>query len=340
MKKLMLIAAACVALASCVKNEVEPVVNNEPISFQAVKGLESTRAIFGDTGEDHFIASALLHQSGETWATNKATAQDFFLNQEVSKKGNVDTDATVEWTTATPYYWPEQGSLTFFAYYPKTVPVGVISADRTNYTFANYQDDVVGKTKNVDFMVADIETKAGEDVPMVFRHKMTKIALDMKVENVQTGRVITVKKVELKNVANLATFVQYTDADDHDVWNVWGPQTVDYTLYDAGTLVLNAAAQEVDLDKYIYIPQDLADDATLKITYDVQTTIGGVESHEKVVVENTFDLIHDNSGTTKNAVWAKNKFITYTITIADAKQIYWEPTIIEWEDDHNDAITI
>ena len=117
----MLIAAACVALASCVKNEVEPIVNDEPISFQAVKGVEGTRAIFGDTGEDHFIASALLHQSGETWAANKATAQDFFLNQEVTKYGNADTDAIVEWTTATPYYWPEQGSLTFFAYYPKTI---------------------------------------------------------------------------------------------------------------------------------------------------------------------------------------------------------------------------
>lgn len=334
MKKLMLIAAACVALASCVKNEVEPIVNDAPISFQAVQGLESTRAAYPN---DHFVASALLLQSGEAWAADKATAQNFFLNQEVTNHGDVDTDGIDEWSTATPYYWPEQGSLTFFAYYPKTVAAGEVSADRTAYTFAGYNDDTY---KNIDFLVADIATdKNGTDVPAVFRHKMTKIALDMKVETEQVGRKITLQKVELNNVANVATYTQPTDASADD-WSAWGAQTNDYTLYDAAALVLSATAQEVALDKYIYIPQNLADDATLKITYNVETTIGGVTSTEKVVVENTFDKIHDNTGATKAAVWAKNQFVTYTITIADAKQIYWEPSIIEWDTTHNDGITI
>lgn len=334
----MLIAAACVALASCVKNEVEPIVNDEPIGFQAVKGLESTRAVFGLVAEeDHFVASALLLQSGETWAANKATAQNFFLNQEVTNSGDADSDGKDEWTTATPYYWPEQGSLTFFAYYPKTVAAGEVSADRTTYTFTGYNDDTY---KNIDFMVADIATdKNGDDVPAVFGHKMTKIALKMKVQSVQTGRKVTLQTVKVKNLSNQATYTQPTDGTTDD-WSDWATADKEYLLYDDAVQVLTATAENVELDKFIYIPQDLADNAALEIVYNVETTIGGVVSNEKVVVENTFDKIHDNTGATKNAVWAKNKHITYTITIADAKQIYWEPTVVDWETDHNDAITI
>lgn len=329
-----MIAAACVALASCVKNEVELPVNDAPISFQAVQGLESTRAAYPN---DHFVATALLQQSGETWAADKATAQNFFLNQEVTNHGDVDTDAIDEWSTSTPYYWPEQGSLTFFAYYPKTVAAGEVSADRATYTFTGYNDDTY---KNIDFLVADIVTdRNGADVPTVFRHKMTKIALKMKVQSVQTGRKVTLQTVKVKNISNQATYTYNTDGTGDD-WSGWATADKEYLLYSAAAQVLTATAENVVLDKYIYLPQDLADNAALEVVYDVQTTIDGVVSHEKVVVENTFDKIHDNTGATKAAVWAKNKFITYTITIADAKQIYWEPSIIEWEEDHNDSITI
>ena len=318
MKKLMLIAAACVALASCVKNEVEPIVNDEPISFQAVKGLEGTRGtIFGGTDEDHFVATALLLQSGQTWATNKATAQNYFTNEKVTFNPGES-----KWTTSTAYYWPKQGSLTFFAFYPETVTPGVVSTDRATYTFAAYDNH---SHHNTDFMVAEIVTKDSGDVPATFGHKLTKIHLQFKLEEKQANREITIKKVDLTNVKTKATYTMNT-ADGSDAWSDWD-ETKSYTLYDSTSPALkDNDVTEITLDKVIYIPQTLSADAIFDITYNVYTNINGVESNETVVVKPTLAAIH--GGTAK---WDINKEITYTIVIGKADRIYWEaPTVTSW----------
>ncbi|MBQ5807335.1 MAG: fimbrillin family protein, partial [Tidjanibacter sp.] len=151
MKKLMLIAAACVALASCVKNEVEPVVvDNSPIGFQAVQSLEQTRALGDFTGPD-FVSYAYLLQKDQEWDHDKATAQLFFAGQVVTES-TVDTDAdgVFEWTTATAYYWPEQGSLTFYAYSPSSITSPTVpSSVTTDGMKFIYNDDTY---TNVDFM--------------------------------------------------------------------------------------------------------------------------------------------------------------------------------------------
>lgn len=336
-----MIAAACVALASCVKNEVAPVIEEKsPISFQAVQGLEGARATTDLATDQSFMATAMLHQNGENWEADKADAKPFFKDQLVSYDGS-------EWTTADEYYWPDQGSLTFFAYYPSDIKIaagtdylhGTLEESNTKYVFANYNDDT---NFNKDFMVAQIveNVNYGETsykVAVAFHHKMTKVTLNVKLQEAQANRTITLKKVEFSHLKNQATFTKNTN--DILTSESWTGHAGDesYVVRDAN-LLLTEDFQSVipEEKKHIFIPQDLADNAAMQITYEVKTNIGGVESIETVVVNNTFDTIH-----TSDCVWGKNQHVTYNVTIAKANKIIWaQPTIEDWDTTHVDNITI
>lgn len=336
MKKLMLIAAACVALASCVKNEVEPVVvDNSPIGFQAVQSLEQTRATLGEfTGTD-FVSYAYLLQKGETWAADKADSQLFFAGQVVTESTeDVDGDGNKDWTTATPYYWPEQGSLTFYAYSPARITApGIPSVAYDKMVFTNYNDDTY---TNVDFMVADLaENRVANTVPTVFRHKLTKVGFQIAKKSNQDGRKIRLTKVEFNNLANTATFTQpSTGISGDETWTGYGDYTNDYVQW-TGDVEVNVTASEVTLSKKLFIPQNLADDAEIKITYIVETTINGVVSEEIVVKSATFDEIHG-----AEANWNKNAYMVYTLTIGDGNKIYWAPVQYSWDDAITPGTTI
>lgn len=321
MKKFLMIAAACVALASCVKNEVGPVVvDNSPIGFQAVQSLEQTRALGEFTGSD-FVSYAYLLQSGQTWDANKGTAQLFFAGQVV-------TESAGKWTTATPYYWPEQGSLTFYAYSPSSIsfPYTIPSSVTTDGMKFVYNDDTY---TNVDFMVADVEKdKTANNVPAIFRHKLTKVGFKIAKQEDQPSRTIRLTKVEFNNLANEATFTQTSDGvSGNETWSDWGAYTNDYPLQWTGDQVVNTTAAEINLTKKLFIPQNLADDAEIKITYIVETNINGVISEETVVEAATFDDIHG-----AEAVWNKNAYMVYTLTIGNGNQIYWAPKEYSWDD--------
>ena len=119
---------------------------------------------------------------GKTWLANMADAELYIPISEVSYLSSVST-----WSTATPYYWPKTGSLTFFSYSPykykeagstETLAVEALTGNdgfQLEYDVDAHQD--------TDFMVADIakdktanETNGGyKGVPTVFRHKLTQI---------------------------------------------------------------------------------------------------------------------------------------------------------------------
>lgn len=328
MKKFLMIAAACVALASCVKNEVGPVVvDNSPIGFQAVQSLEQTRALGDFTGPD-FVSYAYLLQSGQTWGADKATAQPFFAGQVVTESTvDTDGDSVFEWTTATAYYWPEQGSLTFYAYSPSsisspTIP-SIVNTDGMKFV---YNDDTY---PNVDFMVADVEKdKTANNVPAIFRHKLTKVGFKIAKQSDQVNRTIRLTNVEFNNLANEATFTQTSDGiSGNETWSDWGAYTNDYPNQWTGDQVVNTTAAEITLEKKLFIPQNLANDAEIKITYIVETNINGVISEETVVEAATFDEIHG-----AEAVWNKNAYMVYTLTIGDGNRIYWAPKEYSWDD--------
>ena len=329
MKKLLLIAAACVALASCVKNEVEPFVNESPISFQAVQGLQHTRATY-DTAVPFAASAFLLDVSeGETWADNGNTVavEPYFLLQDVAYVGG-------QWTTEDPYYWPIQDKLVFFAHSPATVAAS-IDATTKAYTFADYDVDAV---KNQDLMVATVTdainyAKSDNKVPVAFNHKLTKIGFKVKTStDYPTNKTIAVNKIVITGLANKGTLTLDYKGDAATAIGWTGqaqPSTpVSYVYFEGSqaisgetAITKGASAQE------IFLPQSFGgnDNAKVIVDYTITTTIGDATSTEAV----TGIEVKLNAGTP--TAWEMNKHITYVISVAPGKRILWaQPTIVDW----------
>lgn len=188
MKKWIIVAALATAiLASCTKNEVRVDAPDQAISFTTAVGANSTKAMidgtrYGDTAPSFGTQAWYVAGTG-TFPTG---ADVYIPHSEVSYQ------PTSAWTTATPYYWPSAGSLTFISYSPYTELEDAVTFDTTDgITIANW--DVLGGTSEanqaVDVMVADIisgQTANSANgvngnqsnyngVPTVFRHKLSQI---------------------------------------------------------------------------------------------------------------------------------------------------------------------
>ena len=187
MKKWIIVAALATAiLASCTKNEVRVDAPDQAISFTTAVGANSTKAMINGTAYEStapsFGTQAWYVAGTGTFPTD---ADVYIPHTEVSYQ-------TSAWTTATPYYWPSAGSLTFISYSPYTELKDAVKFDTTDgITIENW--DVLGGTSEanqaVDVMVADIisgQTANSADgvngnqsshngVPTIFRHKLSQI---------------------------------------------------------------------------------------------------------------------------------------------------------------------
>ncbi len=325
MKKLMFIAAACVALASCVKNEEAPIlVDESPIGFQTVIGLEGTRADGPKdalvAGTDTFMASAFLQNEGETWPNN---AKQYFVNQDVAWRW-VSSLGASSWTTNPLFYWPAKGSLTFFAHYPAE---NIAKFNGIDYVFADYNVDT---KKNVDLMVADVvANKMANKVPVTFRHKLTRIAISaIKMDATDVpNRTVTLTSVKLTNLNNQGTLTQ-DGATGATAWSDRsGAKT--YELLPVGGQVVTAygtqTPQAITTDQIFFLPQDfVSENAKIVITYTVTTPVAGGSGNsiETVVKESPLSA-HGNFG--------MNCWYTFNLQIGAAQPIIWEqPAVDGW----------
>ena len=338
MKKIFLLTvAAGVLFASCAKNEVNS-VDSSRISFRTVVGKASTKALLSGTvykdTDPSFGTYAFMLQSGESWAANKATASLYIDNKEVKPTG---PDAQKKWTTETPYYWPKNGSLTFFSYSPYDALNAVVSCTNDDKGIQLSAWDV-DANQDVDVMFADKvedQTANGTNggytgVPTVFRHKLSQIVsftFQTKDDYFHNGNATGDKKFLIKeiDVNGILHKGAYSNA-------AWVPETgsvKDYSWYNdaTGTEFKNAPVTIAESGQHILVlPQTLPDDAKIVIKYDIQTYNGTSWVTENVTEEVAIKDI--------TASWAENKKITYGITVSlDNDMIYWAPSIEDWAAD-------
>ena len=348
-KHIFYIAAACAALASCVKNEVRVNSPDKEITFQTV----STKA--GGTAFEtnkHFFSYAYFLKKGDTWDANHADAQTYIDNALIT----YDTPATGKshWAAAKPYYWPKQGSLTFFAWTDNTIhnptsnPAPSVGAGATvscaHDTGIKITDYSVKDNLNKDILVAEIakdkksnETATGgweNGVPTVFRHALAKVEFKVN-KKIDDPRVkFRVKSITLNGVSTRGTFTQYQSNPNPEKWgwNGWGLQE-DLTVFtgnkevtatdDAGTFdILTPSATNY----FIVLPQVLKDktDPKLTIVYEIITSYTGTDVTETVTDTKDLKDIYKND-------WECNKNYILGITLG-LNEIYWDPSVEGWED--------
>lgn len=201
MKKCLLIALACAALASCAKDEANaPNVNqtsDAKITFEAPIIAPTTRA-------DETLANSTPYPQTWSfdvyamWYAEKENADDFTKWSEgtnymtkvaVSYKQDGVATGTDGWVPATDYWWPEDGSLTFQAYSPSATTgasigaTGVLFGDATNMYKAiitnNGQKDLMYSERTYDKKASSHTTDTGNasdiynGVDIQFKHALS-----------------------------------------------------------------------------------------------------------------------------------------------------------------------
>ncbi len=373
MKKYLLIAVPAIAvLASCAKNEVyTPETDPQQIKFQTV--IDSKAMIDGTVypTDVPFGTYAFFLEKGKEWAPDSGTsaaadAQIYIPQSEVKNNGQTSGNA---WTTTTAYYWPKQGSLTFFSYSPYLAALNTATTcDVTNgIKISNWDVDA---NQTVDVMVADYrpdethnQTNAGYNgVPTIFRHKLSQIVAfnfltdkDYTNGHTETSAVagdkfFYINSVKINNILYKGTYTSTNKVSSTELGS-WAADkgTKDYTWYnnETGTAFGKdavAAPCQTGNDYLLILPQtfeepgnldNVSGAANIQITYTIKTCNGNGFTTETVrdVYASIWEIqggVNEGANVTAATPWTMNKKISYTIKIG-LDQIYWAPSVVDWE---------
>lgn len=335
MKKYFFILAAAAALAACAKNEVTPVLSQEntEIAYNVAPKTKTLGANQEEFSTANVFASwAFYLPEGKTWATDKAAAQPYIVNSEISHQNGI-------WKNqAKSYYWPKDGgSLSFLAYSLNKGDL-TLAGEHSAFTCDNaggVQGHIELKdNKNTDFLVAEIaaDKTANENayvfngVPTLFKHKLSRVACTVKKAADYADKKFELKEINFLKVATYGSYAQLP-TEDFSAGTVKNDQ-----IYTAATQEITTTAAAVAAeDVVIYMPQTFDETAKIQVKYTVTTTVGTGS-----VVEN---CVKEFSIKDKFAEWAMGKKYIFNLTFA-LDEIKWDPAVEKWDDVSSSAITI
>lgn len=172
-----------------------------PISWRTVE----TKAASPFPEDRTFISYAWFSlPDGETWSDGSNEPRLYIDGAEILYH---DADG---WHAGSPFFWPLEGTLSFFSYAPFDMPEsdgggsGVsVTKDGVRLDNWNVLDDD-GKPKNIDFMVADpakdlTATGAAGGVPTLFRHTMTRVRVNI-IDDGSSESEIEITSITLNDI--------------------------------------------------------------------------------------------------------------------------------------------
>lgn len=354
MKKLFYFAAAAVALAACAKNEVIPVNSgeNQEITFNVAPKTKADPATGAQEHKEFgkgnkFASWAYYLPKDKTWAADWKEAVEYIgtehVGSTISFKNNVWKDQT------TSYYWPKEGSLTFFAYSLNSTELAGTDVEYHFYcekeianaeTGTNDQYGISGALNlddhpNTDFLVADVAyNKAANEsvynfkgVPTLFKHRLSRVQFAVKKNADYANTTITLKSITFNHLSCGMTYAQFLNDGAGNFSESITPftrytsqnyTTTDFEV-DSRDFVTIPGDKEV---RYIYIPQNFKDKnttANIDVTYTVTYKTGISETYtRRINVKDIFDS------------WEMGKKYTFNL-IFSLNEITWAPAVQEWD---------
>ena len=233
-KTFVLVALASVALASCVKNEVEaPVTKDVKIGFASpvlYSNVDTKASVYGEIGshtyagtnvnytyprEESFRIFAVEHSGTLTsWDNATATA---FNNTGIAYNGALDAWAPLK-ENGGYYYWPDNKMLSFAAVSPADLDVAGVAAtySATGLEIENFviaddpakQYDLLYSYREVNKTAKDmVDPGAGyySGIPITFRHALASIHFSLK-KDASVTETVSLVSIKLKNAKNKGTF--------------------------------------------------------------------------------------------------------------------------------------
>ena len=294
---------------------------------------------------------------------------DFMNPVTVTWKG--DTTDGDENTYAPVRYWPsgdEPENLSFAAYYP--AGGAGITAPTFTSGVGTYAFEAQGTSASmVDFLVADVvndqvygSTNVSptykNTVSFTFKHQLAKVQFKFKkATGVDSNTTIKLVEAQLKNIQTTgtltATYAQAgtpavnTPGTTTTTWSAQAiassPITYDVFLNTSDPSTTNkielttTASTVADSDIFLMVPQTMiaktgTNPQYLEVTWEVITDGVTTTNTKKLYLDEC--VTAENGDTQANIDWAKNTFVTYTITIGP-KPIWFTGVVTEWASEQN-----
>ena len=361
MKKYFFIAvAAVVALAACTKNNADTTAyeQSKVINFTAVTGKATKAPITNNYfmhGNSAFGVYACYLEDGKNWDSHYS-ASKLYMGTNNGAGVSVSystTDGINIWAPADTYYWPLQGGLTFFAYWPYTLDPDYTEGENeltfgsftVEATVANQVDVLVSnfaknQTQNTDTYTDGEVTSTVTGVPIQFNHMLSQVVFTAAASTNVYNRGLSFK------IDNITVGARKTSAGMTVVPGgvpVWTDPTALQAFVVSNTAFptsgyLNASQSAEIGDALLMIPiEDFLgadstdgnkalsdnDDEYVSVTYTLYRLSDDLDMGSKTVKF----WLNDNNGTVDS--WEPGKKYTYQLTI-DLEQIYFAPTVSSW----------
>lgn len=360
MKKISFAAlAALAALAACTKNEVTPLQSApQQITLTPLNGKHSTKALIDGTAYPTgktFGTFAYFNAAGTTFPTDA----DVYIPESEVKDTTSATTGTA-WTTYPAYYWPKQGSLTFFSYSPYSINTSVDCDTTDGITITDWDVDA---NQEVDVMVADYktnQTKNGTNgdytgVPTIFRHKLSQIVKftfatkedycgGRTEATAQVGdKFFYINSVKINNIQYKGTYKSGNNVDGKattPVLGTWAATTDNkgYTWYDNTTGTLFGYN-----DKKADAPCDIANGYILVLpqtfTAPADRTVTNYEQDEKNI-QISYTIKTCTGVGPSSATFSTEKVENVYVTLYDVQYDAATSTLTNWEMNKKISYTI
>ena len=261
-KHLFLVALAGVALAGCVKNEVEaPATKQVKIGFASpvlYSNVDTKATVYGEIGshkyegtetvysyprDEKFQIFAVEHSGNlTTWDAAEPTE---FNATAISYNSSLDAWAPLK-DDGGFYYWPDNKLLSFAAMSPAELDVTGAAASYSseglvisNFVVADdpaKQYDLLYSDRSINKTAADMKDYGASyygGIPIMFKHALSSIHFSLKTDATETVHLLS---IQLKNAKNKGTFEENitdeTEFTRNPEWTVASDaQTKSYTSF-------------------------------------------------------------------------------------------------------------
>ena len=321
MKKFLFFAAiAAISLASCSNDETIAVNNSSggeisfrPLMNNVTRAADITEASLQSNG---FTVTAINH--GSSPETKYFDAVAFTWNDPA-------------YTSATKYYWPESGSLDFYAYAPST---------SSQYSKTDYKTFVVTPSttvaEQVDLVYANTNEKSkatsASGVALNFRHTESKIAIKVKNTSADLKFEVTGWKVGYLSASGTFTYsASNTDTKNSaQLASGWGSlatasASTTYANTFSSQTIPASTSSETEITgstEMILIPQSQT--AATAYANSGTSAVGDVVNGSYIAVQMTIKSNANDATVVSNGwaiwpvafTWAPGKKYTYIVDLA------------------------
>ncbi len=326
MKKFYFLAmTAITVMASCTKTELmTPEEYRNPIAFENFihKTTKAAEAVETTVEANGFGVSAFYTNTSSSTST-------YFENIDVTYNSTKDRYPTT-------YYWPIDGTMAFYAVYPKDKTITSSTKTIDSYTTEGAEDLMIA-TALSENCATHCTANPNTPVALAFSHILTQVYFEIKGEEAVNNYKVEKIVLEAKNGATYTySSGAWTAPSTAKTYTYYAPSTA-VTFNGSSYVVFGTKAA----NSLMLIPQS---DVTVKVYYTVETPAGAVLSkfnEDATTNGHQYKSFTASSSTvTTDVDWAKGQIVKYQLTLPiGVNPIEFTATVNAWTTETAQEVT-